>query len=100
MAATTLRLVTIVAEPVLEARLVRDLRTLGASGWTLTESRGEGSRGMRASDVPGAGIRLEVVTSPAVADRIVAHVAQHYFPNYAVIAWVASVEVVRGEKYV
>ena len=100
MAATTLRLVTVVAEPVLEARLVRDLKALGASGWTLTESRGEGSRGMRASDVPGAGIRLEVVTSLAVAERIVAHVAQQYFPNYAVIAWVATVEVVRGEKYV
>jgi hypothetical protein len=100
MAATTLRLVTIVAEPVLEPRLVRDLKALGASGWTLTESRGEGSRGMRASDVPGDGIRLEVVTSPPVADRIVAHIAQHYFPNYAVIAWVAAVEVVRGEKYV
>jgi nitrogen regulatory protein P-II 2 len=55
---------------------------------------------MRASDVPGDGIRLEVVTSPPVADRIVAHIAQHYFPNYAVIAWVAAVEVVRGEKYV
>lgn len=100
MAATSLRLVTIVAEPVLEPRLVRDLKSLGASGWTLTETRGEGSRGMRASDVPGAGIRLEVVTSAPLAERIVAHVAEHYFPNYAVIAWVATVDVLRGEKYV
>ncbi|HEX9165866.1 MAG TPA: hypothetical protein VF862_08125 [Gemmatimonadales bacterium] len=100
MALTPLRLVTIVAEPVLESRLVRDLKALGASGWTLTESRGEGSRGMRASDVPGEGIRLEVVASPETADRIVAHVAEHYFPNYAVIAWVCEVQVVRGEKYV
>lgn len=95
----TLRLVTIVAEPVLESRLVRDLKVLGATGWTLSETRGEGSRGMRASDPPGQGIRLEIVASPEVADRIVAHAAEHYFPHYAVIAWVETVEVVRGEKY-
>jgi len=100
MAHHPLRLVTIVAEPVLESRLVRDLKTLGASGWTLTESRGEGSRGMRASDVPGEGIRLEVIAGPETADRIVAHIAEHYFANYAVIAWVSEVQVMRGEKYV
>ena len=100
MALHSLRLVTIVAEPVLEPRLLKDLKALGASGWTITESRGEGSRGMRASDLPGAGIRLEVVTSTAVAERIVTHVAERYFPNYAVIAWVSEVQVVRGEKYV
>jgi nitrogen regulatory protein P-II 2 len=40
------------------------------------------------------------VVSAAVADRVLAHVAKHYFPNYAVIAYVGTVEVVRGEKYV
>jgi nitrogen regulatory protein P-II 2 len=100
MALTSLRLVTIVAEPVLEPRLLKDLRALGATGWTITESRGEGSRGMRASDLPGAGIRIEVVASAEVADRIVSHVAERYFPNYAVIAWTSEVQVVRGEKYV
>lgn len=100
MPVASLRLITIVAEPVLEARLLKDLRTLGASGWTITESRGQGSRGLRASDLPGAGIRVEVIASPEVADRIVAHVAQHYFPQFAVIAWTTAVDVVRGEKYV
>lgn len=99
MATTALTLVTIVAEPVLEHRLVTDLKRLGATGWTLTEGRGEGSRGRRASDLPGANIRLEVVVTPAVAERIVDHVATQYFPNYAVIAFVSAVEVVRGEKY-
>jgi nitrogen regulatory protein PII len=95
-----LKLVTIVAEPVLEDQLTGALRRLGARGFTVTESRGEGSRGMRASEVPGQGVRIESVVSEAVADRILDHVAAHYFANYAVIAYVSSVEVVRGDKYV
>lgn len=100
MKTTPLTLVTIVAEPVLEHRLTQELLALGATGFTVTESRGAGSRGMRASDVPGTGIRVEVVTSPAVADRIVGALADHYFRSYAVIAWLTEVAVVRGDKYV
>ncbi len=100
MATTPCRMVTIIAEPVLEERLGRELTELGARGWTVTETRGQGSRGMRASEVPGESIRVETVVSAEVAERVLAHVAAHYFTNYAVIAWVADVEVVRGEKYV
>jgi nitrogen regulatory protein P-II 2 len=95
-----LKLVTIVAEPVLEPRLVPELHALGATGHTVTESRGEGSRAMRASEIPGDGRRIEVVVTDAVADRILAHLAEHYFPRYAVIAYLTDVEVLRGEKYV
>jgi len=94
-----LKLVTIVAEPVLEERLVAELHGLGARGHTIMDSRGAGSRGMRASDPPGGGVRIETVVPAAVADRIMAHVAEHWFPHYAVIAFVADVHVVRGEKY-
>ena len=94
-----LKLVTLVAEPVLEERLSSKLRELGATGFTVTDSRGQGSRGIRASDVPGQGVRLEAVVSAQVAEAILTHVRDHYFPSYAVIAWVADVEVVRGDKY-
>lgn len=94
-----LKLVTIVAEPVLEERIVRALHELGARGHTVTASHGAGSRGMRASDPPGEGVRIEAVVGPEAAERILAHVAEHYFPNYAVIAFVTDVHVVRGEKY-
>jgi len=100
METVPLRLVTIVAEPVLEEQLTAELRRLGARGFTVTDSRGEGSRGIRASEVPGESIRIETVVSAAVADRVMAHVATHYFPNYAVIAYLSAVEVVRGDKYV
>lgn len=94
-----LSLVTIIAEPVLEDRLVHDLRRLGASGYTITDSRGEGSRGVRASDPPGVSIRIEVAAGAEVIDRILEMLAADYFPNYAVIAWLTEARVVRGEKY-
>ena len=95
-----LALVTIVAENVLEEHITRDLIALGARGFTVVDSRGQGSRGMRASEVPGAGIRIEAVVSAAVADRILEQVAKTWFPRYAVIAYVSTVQVVRGDKYV
>jgi nitrogen regulatory protein PII len=100
MHTVTLKLVTIIAEPVLEERLTRALHALGARGWTITACRGEGSRGMRVGEVPGDGIRIESVVSAPVADRILELAAREYFPHYAVIAWLTDVHVVRGDKYV
>lgn len=94
-----LKLVTIVAERVLRNRLVEEIRALGAKGFTLTESTGEGSRGVRASEWEGANIRLEAIVAPAVADRIVEHIATMYFEWHAVIVYVHDVDVVRGDKY-
>lgn len=99
MALVSLKLVTIIAEGFLEEKLVRDIKKLGAKGYTITDARGEGSRGVRASEWEGNNIRLEAIVSPAVADRILSHLAEVYFANYAVIAFVENVEVVRGDKY-
>jgi nitrogen regulatory protein P-II 2 len=96
----TLRLVTIVAETVLRDRITGRLLELGATGFTVTPSNGRGSRGIRSGDVPGEGVRIEAVVSPDVAVRILEEVSVQYFPAYAVIAWVAEVQVVRGGKYV
>jgi len=94
-----LRKVTIVAEGLLEDKLVRELRELGARGFTISETRGQGTRGIRAIDWEGRNVRIESIVSPEVADALLAHVADHYFEFYAVIAWVEDVEVVRGDKY-
>lgn len=99
MALVSLKLVTIIAEGFLEEKLVRDIKRLGAKGYTITDARGEGSRGVRASEWEGSNIRLETIVSPAVAERILNHLAEVYFSNYAVIAFVENVEVVRGDKY-
>ena len=95
-----LKLVTIVAESLLEKRLVEEVKRLGAKGYTITPARGEGSRGIRSVDWEGQNIRLETIVSEEVALRIVQRLREEYFPHYAVIAYVENVWVVRGEKYV
>ena len=99
MSRTTLKLVTIIAEPVLEEQLVGELHRLGARGHTVSVAHGAGSRGLHAADPPGQVIRVECLVTPEVADRILDHVAGHYFEDYSVVAFVSQVEVVRAGKY-
>ncbi len=93
-------LVTVVAEAVVEHRLVRDVAGSGAHGWTVCDARGQGSRGVRADEFEGANIRLETLVSADVADRFLEVLARDYFPRYAVVAWTTPAQVVRPEKYV
>lgn len=92
-------MITIVAETVLEDVLTRGLLERGATGYTVTGSRGRGSRGVRSGEVPGEGVRIEVIVGSRLADTILDWIRRQYFPHYAVIAWSTRVEVVRGEKY-
>ena len=95
-----LKLVTIVIESVLAEQLVGALKRLGVTGHTRTSVQGEGSRGRRVGEVPGDNQRIETIVSPALAERILEHCEAHYFPHYAIAAWVVDIEVVRGAKYV
>lgn len=92
-------LVTIVAEAVVEHRLVRDVAAAGSHGWTVCDARGRGSRGVRADEFEGSNIRLETLVPAAVADRILAVLSQDYFPRYAVVAWTTAARVTRPGKY-
>lgn len=95
-----LKLVTIVAESVLEAHITEDLTSLGAKGHTCTHASGRGARGVRVSDVEEGNVKIETIVSAEVADKILEHLAANYFRHYAVIAYLENVEVVRGDKYV
>lgn len=94
-----MKLVTIISERILQDRLLREIREIGARGFTVTDAVGEGSRGVRASEWEGHNIKIETLVSAEVADRIVEHVAGRYFQFHAVITYTQTVEVVRGEKY-
>lgn len=95
-----IQLVTIIAEPSLESKLTSELRLLGATGYTVLEGRGAGTRGgSRGIDIPGANVRIETLVPHAVAERIVEHLAQHYFTDYSLAAYVTDVGVVRTAKY-
>jgi hypothetical protein len=96
---TELELLTVIAESILEHRLVHEVQAAGATGWTITPARGEGSRGVRAADWEGGNIRLETLCSAEVADRLFSVLERDYFTNYAVVAFVHPVSVLRGDKY-
>ncbi|NIT56757.1 MAG: transcriptional regulator [Aliifodinibius sp.] len=100
MKTTTLKLVTIVTERILEDRLLRKVQELGAKGYTLTQATGKGSRGVRASEWEGPDTRIQSLVSKEVADDIVEYIAENLFEHYAVIVYVQDAEVVRGEKYI
>ncbi|RMD72859.1 MAG: transcriptional regulator [Chloroflexi bacterium] len=99
MELTTVKLVTIITEAVLEERILRELRQLGARGYTVGEVRGEGTRGVHASEWEGKSLRIETLVVPEVAEQILQHLANAYFPHFAVIAYMTDVQVVRGDKF-
>jgi len=94
-----LKLVTIVTEEVLRDQLSQKILELGASGFTTHHASGYGSRGAR-RDAVSANMQFEIVCVDEVAEKILTYVSRQYYPNYACVAWLTDVQVVRGADYV
>lgn len=91
---------TIVTESVIESALLADLDRLGANGYTVTDARGRGRRGIRdANWHESANIRIEVVCKRERAEALLAHLRDNYYANYGMVAWLHDVEVMRLEKF-
>jgi len=97
-----LKLVTVVGESVIMDDIAEEGMKLGATGFTMTEVNGHGSRSARnvASTTGARTTKVEFVVPADVAVSILTHVSHQYFDDYAVIAWLADVQVVRGQQYV
>jgi nitrogen regulatory protein P-II 2 len=96
---TSRQLVTIVAEAVVERRLIDDVKKCGARGYSVGHVRGEGVTGKHTLDLNGPSVRLETVVTDKVAEAILEMLAADYFEKFAVIAWVTPVHVARPERY-
>ena len=97
-----LKLVTVVGETVIMEDIAEEGVKLGATGYTITEVVGHGSRSARnvAATTGPRTMKVEFVVPADVAANILTHVSHQYFEHYAVIAWLADVQVVRGQHYV
>ncbi len=91
--------ITIVAESIVETRLLEGLSASGARGWTITPARGSGPKHQGMSEIEGGSIRVEVLASASVADRIWQLLREDYFTNYSIAAWEYPVQVDRAERY-
>ncbi|ADX74673.1 transcriptional regulator [Pseudarthrobacter phenanthrenivorans] len=94
------KLLTIITEAVLEATITRDIELLHARGYTITDARGKGRRGVRSAGWDAnSNIRIEVACHEETADAIVAHLQEHYYQDYAMTVFVSDIQVLRPEKF-
>lgn len=94
------KLVTIITEALIEKELVAVLEQLGISGYTITDARGKGHRGMRnAGWEHGANIRVEIVCEDKLADLISMQLKKDFYSDYAMILFMSDVKVLRPEKF-
>lgn len=100
MSTTDRKLVTIITEAVLENELCDFLATLGASGYTVTNARGSGSRGVRSAGwSASSNVRIEVVCSAQLAAEIEKQVSERYYADYAMILFESDIHVLRPDKF-
>ncbi|GAB6390315.1 P-II family nitrogen regulator [Stutzerimonas marianensis] len=100
MTTATRTLLTVICEAALEKKLLADLDRLGAPGWTLSEARGRGSRGVRSAEWDTEGnIRLEIICARELAEHIAEHLQARYYDNFAMVCYLADVQVLRPEKF-
>jgi nitrogen regulatory protein PII len=96
----TRKLLTVITEAALESALCEELIQLGASGYTVTNARGRGSRGIRDAGWSSSGnIRIEVVCDTGIAEKIAARLRDKYYSDYAMILFLSDVSVLRPKKF-
>jgi nitrogen regulatory protein PII len=93
-------LLTIVTESALENTVLKTLSSFGAKGYTISDARGKGSRGVRnAGWDASANIRVEVLGETAMIEDIAQHLQNNYYENYAMILFMQDVNVLRPDKF-
>ncbi len=96
----TRRLLTIVTEAALETSLTKVFDKLGAQGYTISDARGKGSRGVRnARWEATANIRIEIICDQSTCEKISLHLKEHFYDNYAMILFESDVTVLRPGKF-
>jgi nitrogen regulatory protein PII len=97
---TTRKLLTIITESALERALVEEIERLGAHGYTITDARGKGRRGLRtAAWSESSNIRVEVVCDESTAQAIADQLQARYYEHYGMILYASDVAVLRPEKF-
>jgi nitrogen regulatory protein PII len=93
-------LLTVITEAAIEKSLLHDLKQLGVHGYTILDARGQGSRGVRdAAWGEAANIRIEVICARELAETVLQTFRARYYDNYAMVAFLQDVEIIRPDKF-
>lgn len=99
----TIKKVVIIAELAIKTDILALINELQAPGYTLYEVRGMGERGVRDYEATPLehfkNIKFEILVEEEIAGRIVTSVMENFFADYAIIAYLEDVQIVRQEKF-
>ncbi|EAW38644.1 P-II family nitrogen regulator [Lyngbya sp. PCC 8106] len=95
----------IITEKLLLKKIAKIIDEAGATGYTVLETGGKGSRNMRSSGQPSvsdttSNIKFEVLTeNQEMALEISDKIAVQFFNDYAGIAYICDAEVLYAHKF-
>ncbi len=95
----------IVTEKLLLKKIAKIIDAAGATGYTVVDAGGKGSRNVRSSGQPSvsdtaANIKIEVLTdSRDMALKISDEIALNYFDDYSGIVYLCEAEVLSAHKF-
>ncbi|WP_017714007.1 P-II family nitrogen regulator [Prochlorothrix hollandica] len=95
----------IVTEKLLLKKIAKIIDEAGATGYTVLETGGKGSRNVRSSGQPSvsdteSNIKFEVLTDTReMAETIADRIAIKYFNDYAGIAYICDAEVLYAHTF-
>lgn len=95
----------IVTEKLLLKKIAKIIDAAGATGYTVVDAGGKGSRNVRSSGQPTvseafSNIKIEVLTdSRDMAIKISDEVAAQFFDNYSGIAYICDAEVLSAHQF-
>ena len=95
----------IVTEKILLKKIAKIIEEAGATGYTVVETGGKGSRNVRSSGQPNvsdttANIKFEILTeNREMAENIADQVAVKFFLDYAGIVYICDAEVLYGHSF-
>jgi len=98
-------MLVIVTEKLLLKKIAKIIDEAGATGYTVVEAGGKGSRNIRSSGQPSvsdtsSNIKIEVLTDNRdMAVKISDEVAVQFFEDYSGIAYICNAEVLSAHKF-
>ena len=100
---TKLKKVVIVTESIIKDKVLQHIAFMGAKGYTIDTVCGKGERGVRGDDTLLGdylrNIKIDIITTEQIADKIAVTVVEKFFKNYAGIVYIEDVRALRAEKF-